>query len=70
MPLALPVTQQVGRALGPDLPPEPGELREAARCRVLDANGRSIPFKALYREHKAIVLFVRVRRERLPGRSV
>ncbi|XP_054034264.1 peroxiredoxin-like 2C isoform X3 [Dryobates pubescens] len=58
-PLAPPVTQQVGRALGPELPPEPGELQEAARCLVLDANGRSIPFKALYAERKAIVLFVR-----------
>ncbi|NXI51534.1 AAED1 protein, partial [Chloroceryle aenea] len=26
---------------------------------VLDADGRSIPFKALYAEHKAIVVFVR-----------
>ncbi|XP_005155131.1 peroxiredoxin-like 2C [Melopsittacus undulatus] len=56
---ALPVTQQVGRARGCREQPEHGELREAARCLVQDGDGRSIPFKALYREQKAIVLFVR-----------
>ncbi|XP_071436473.1 peroxiredoxin-like 2C isoform X1 [Pithys albifrons albifrons] len=56
---ALPVTQQVGRTRGCGRRPEPGELREAARCPVLDADGRSLPFQALYGEQKAIVVFVR-----------
>lgn len=61
---APPVTQQVGRARGCGRRPEQEQLREAARCLVLDADGRSVPFPALYAEHKAIVLFVRVRRGR------
>lgn len=68
-PAAPPVTQQVGRARGCGQRPEQEPLREAARCLVLDADGRSVPFQALYAEQKAIVLFVRVRRgpARLPG---
>ncbi|XP_064901874.1 peroxiredoxin-like 2C [Columba livia] len=58
-PLASPVTQQVGRTRGCGQQPEAAELREAARCRVVDADGRSIPFEALYGEQKAIVVFVR-----------
>ncbi|KAM6229808.1 peroxiredoxin-like 2C isoform 2-T2 [Porphyrio hochstetteri] len=58
-PPAPPVTQQVGRARGCGQRPEPGELREAARCPVVDADGRRIPFEALYGEQKAIVVFVR-----------
>ncbi|KAL2294608.1 hypothetical protein Nmel_008351 [Mimus melanotis] len=59
-----PVTQQVGRARGCGRRPEQEQLREAARCLVLDSDGRSVPFQALYAEQKAIVLFVRVRRGR------
>lgn len=70
-PPALPVTQQVGRARGCGRRPEQEQepLLEAARCPVLDADGRSVPFQALYAEQKAIVLFVRVRRgpARLPA---
>ncbi|XP_053788679.1 peroxiredoxin-like 2C isoform X3 [Vidua chalybeata] len=58
-PPAPPVTQQVGRARGCGRRPEQEQLREAARCLVLDADGRSVPFQALYAEQKAIVLFVR-----------
>ncbi|KAM4879113.1 peroxiredoxin-like 2C isoform 2-T2 [Sylvia borin] len=58
-PPAPPVTQQVGRARGCGRRPEQERLREAARCLVLDADGRSVPFQALYAEQKAIVLFVR-----------
>uniref|UniRef100_A0A663EZC1 Peroxiredoxin like 2C n=1 Tax=Aquila chrysaetos chrysaetos TaxID=223781 RepID=A0A663EZC1_AQUCH len=58
-PPAPPITRQVGRARGCGQRPELGELREAARCLVVDADGRSIPFKALYGERKAIVVFVR-----------
>ncbi|XP_055555635.1 peroxiredoxin-like 2C isoform X2 [Falco cherrug] len=54
-----PVTQQVGRAWGRGQRQEAVELREAARCLVVDADGRSVPFKALYGEQKAIVVFVR-----------
>ncbi|XP_010566987.1 PREDICTED: thioredoxin-like protein AAED1 isoform X3 [Haliaeetus leucocephalus] len=60
-----PVTQQVGRARDCGQRPELGELREAARCLVVDADGRSIPFKALYGERKAIVVFVREANVRL-----
>ncbi|XP_059692977.1 peroxiredoxin-like 2C [Haemorhous mexicanus] len=58
-PPAPPVTQQVGRARGCGRRPEQEPLREAARCLVLDADGSSVPFQALYAEQKAIVLFVR-----------
>ncbi|KAM3654776.1 peroxiredoxin-like 2C [Ammospiza nelsoni] len=58
-PPAPPVTQQVGRERGCGRRPEQEQLREAARCPVLDADGRSVPFQALYAEQKAIVLFVR-----------
>ncbi|KAM6392270.1 peroxiredoxin-like 2C isoform 3-T3 [Rhynochetos jubatus] len=54
-----PVRQQVGRTRDCGQRPEPGELREAARCLVVDADGRSLPFQALYGEQKAIVVFVR-----------
>ncbi|XP_064497210.1 peroxiredoxin-like 2C [Pseudopipra pipra] len=58
-PRALPVTQQVGRARGCGRG-QPAELRaEAARCPVLDRDGRSVPFQALYGDRKAIVVFVR-----------
>ncbi|XP_074389012.1 peroxiredoxin-like 2C [Zonotrichia albicollis] len=58
-PSAPPVTQQVGRERDSGRWPEQEQLREAARCPVLDADGRSVPFQALYAEQKAIVLFVR-----------
>lgn len=67
VPPVPPVTQQVGSTRGCGERPEYEELREASRCLVQDGDGRSIPFRALYWEQKAIVLFVRVRRERLPG---
>ncbi|KAM6033527.1 peroxiredoxin-like 2C isoform 2-T2 [Chlamydotis macqueenii] len=54
-----PVTRQVGRARGGGPRPAAGELREAARCLVVDADGRSVPFEALYGEQRAIVVFVR-----------
>ncbi|XP_069736485.1 peroxiredoxin-like 2C [Phaenicophaeus curvirostris] len=54
-----PVRQQVGRARGCGQRTEPAELRDAARCPVVDADGRSIPFGALYGAQKAIVVFVR-----------
>ncbi|XP_069736627.1 peroxiredoxin-like 2C isoform X2 [Phaenicophaeus curvirostris] len=54
-----PVRQQVGRARGCGQRTEPAELRDAARCPVVDADGRSIPFGALYGAQKAIVVLVR-----------
>ncbi|KAM6327872.1 peroxiredoxin-like 2C isoform 2-T2 [Alca torda] len=54
------VTRQVGSArCGGQRRQLPGELREAARRPVVDADGRSVPFEALYGEQKAIVVFVR-----------
>uniref|UniRef100_A0A8D0KSL3 Peroxiredoxin like 2C n=1 Tax=Strix occidentalis caurina TaxID=311401 RepID=A0A8D0KSL3_STROC len=53
------VTRQVGITRGGGQRPEPAELRAAARCPVVDADGRSVPFAALYGERKAIVVFVR-----------
>ncbi|XP_068031874.1 peroxiredoxin-like 2C isoform X2 [Anomalospiza imberbis] len=64
-PPAPPVTQQVRRARGCGRWPEQEQLQEAARCLVLDADGRSVPFQALYAEQKAIVLFVRESNVRL-----
>eukprot|EP00075_Anas_platyrhynchos_P013320 XP_027302573.1 peroxiredoxin-like 2C [Anas platyrhynchos] len=58
-PPAPPVTEQVRRA--PAAPrPEAAELREASRCLVADSEGRRVPFAALYRQQKAIVVFVRL----------
>ncbi|XP_015704806.1 peroxiredoxin-like 2C isoform X1 [Coturnix japonica] len=57
-PPLCPVVQQVRPvSAAPRL--EPVELREAAHCLVVDADGRRIPFGALYRRQKAVVVFVR-----------
>nr|XP_013801135.1 PREDICTED: LOW QUALITY PROTEIN: thioredoxin-like protein AAED1 [Apteryx mantelli mantelli] len=57
-PLAAPVTQQICSAhVSQHL--ETVELREAAQCLVVDVDGKKIPFRALYGEQKAIVVFVR-----------
>ncbi|XP_062984649.1 peroxiredoxin-like 2C isoform X2 [Elgaria multicarinata webbii] len=55
------VTRQIGsrslsRPTGEDSPPE---LRDAAQRLVVDVLGKEIPFGVLYRERKAIVVFVR-----------
>ncbi|XP_020658955.3 peroxiredoxin-like 2C isoform X1 [Pogona vitticeps] len=57
---AAPVTRQIGDQ-SPWRPPgeEPAELRDAARCLVVDAAGKALPFGSLYKERKAIVVFVR-----------
>lgn len=56
-----PVVQQVRPvSAAPRL--EPAEMREAAHCLVVDADGRRIPFGTLYRRQKVVVVFVRVRR--------
>ncbi|CAI5786979.1 Uncharacterized protein PODLI_1B001750 [Podarcis lilfordi] len=54
----LPVTRQVGARVRP-LADAPVELRDAARRLVVDASGKAVPFGSLYRERKAIVVFVR-----------
>uniref|UniRef100_A0A8C8RUL2 Peroxiredoxin like 2C n=1 Tax=Pelusios castaneus TaxID=367368 RepID=A0A8C8RUL2_9SAUR len=59
-PPAAPITQQIGSSEG--VRPSgrgPRELRDAARRLVVAADGQGIPFGALYREHRAIVVFVR-----------
>uniref|UniRef100_A0A8C0J5A2 Peroxiredoxin like 2C n=1 Tax=Chelonoidis abingdonii TaxID=106734 RepID=A0A8C0J5A2_CHEAB len=38
---------------------EAGELQDAARRLVVDGDGQRIPFGALFRDHRAIVVFVR-----------
>ncbi|KAM9213643.1 peroxiredoxin-like 2C [Leptosomus discolor] len=58
-PPAPPVTRQIGRARGCGQRRQPAALVEAARCRVVDADGKSVPFQALYGEQRAIVVFVR-----------
>ncbi|XP_074850267.1 peroxiredoxin-like 2C isoform X3 [Carettochelys insculpta] len=60
---AAPITRQIagsrsGAGAGPS-GGEPGELRDAARRVVVDGDGQRIPFGALFREHRAIVVFVR-----------
>nr|XP_009680178.1 PREDICTED: thioredoxin-like protein AAED1 isoform X2 [Struthio camelus australis] len=55
---AAPVTQQIC-STPVSQHREPEELREAAQCLVVDADGKKIPFRALYGEQKAIVVFVR-----------
>ncbi|XP_061482242.1 peroxiredoxin-like 2C isoform X1 [Rhineura floridana] len=59
---ALSVTSQIGslrswRHAG--LVEEPVELRDAAQLLVVNAAGQGIPFGAVYREQKTIVVFVR-----------
>ncbi|XP_073736839.1 peroxiredoxin-like 2C isoform X2 [Callorhinus ursinus] len=59
-----PVTRQVsGRAAPAAVPsgPERGQLLAAAVAElpVLDASGRQVPFGALFRERRAVVVFVR-----------
>ncbi|OXB61430.1 hypothetical protein ASZ78_004462 [Callipepla squamata] len=58
LPPTFPVVQQVRPA--PAVPhPEPAELRDAARCMVVDEDGRRVPFGTLYRRQKTVVVFVR-----------
>nr|XP_020827325.1 dual specificity protein phosphatase CDC14B isoform X5 [Phascolarctos cinereus] len=56
------VTQQIC-SLGPLQPPEPERglplAEDVAELPVLDASGKRIPFGALFRERRAIVVFVR-----------
>ncbi|XP_031464054.1 peroxiredoxin-like 2C isoform X2 [Phasianus colchicus] len=54
-----PVVRQQVRPASAAPRPEPAEVREAARCLVVDADGRRIRFGALYRRQKAVVVFVR-----------
>ncbi|KAJ6669647.1 hypothetical protein lerEdw1_000196 [Lerista edwardsae] len=55
-----PVTRQISSTSpGQHMEEEPVELRDAAKCVVVDAAGKAIPFGSLYREQKAIVVFVR-----------
>ncbi|XP_053556571.1 peroxiredoxin-like 2C isoform X2 [Bombina bombina] len=59
--LGAPVTIQIGRNLT-DLPGCPlyhPDLEQAADCLVWDKHGKSLEFKELYRNKKAIVVFVR-----------
>ncbi|XP_042733491.1 peroxiredoxin-like 2C isoform X2 [Lagopus leucura] len=59
-----PVVQQVRPvSAAPRL--EPAEMREAAHCLVVDADGRRIPFGTLYRRQKVVVVFVREANVRL-----
>ncbi|MBZ3874343.1 Thioredoxin-like protein AAED1 [Sciurus carolinensis] len=64
--MAAPVTQQVSgggaRSLSPALTgPESGQplAPSVAELPVLDASGRRLPFGALFRERRAVVVFVR-----------
>lgn len=64
-PAVAPVTRQVsGRAAPAAVPsgPERGQPLAAAVAElpVLDASGRQVPFGALFRERRAVVVFVRV----------
>ncbi|XP_059512363.1 peroxiredoxin-like 2C isoform X4 [Myotis daubentonii] len=63
-PALAPITRQVsGRTAAVPVPsgPERGQPLAAsvAELPVLDANGRRVPFGALFRERRAIVVFVR-----------
>nr|XP_003216551.1 PREDICTED: thioredoxin-like protein AAED1 isoform X1 [Anolis carolinensis] len=59
------VTRQVGSQAFPQPPPAPPPpeadllFREAAQCPLLDAAGEKTPFGTLFRDRKAIVVFVR-----------
>ncbi|XP_075825482.1 peroxiredoxin-like 2C isoform X2 [Microtus pennsylvanicus] len=64
--MAAPVTRQVSGCAGPVLTPtcsdtEPGQPLAAAVADlpVLDASGRRVSFGALFRERRAVVVFVR-----------
>ncbi|KAM6473899.1 peroxiredoxin-like 2C [Liasis olivaceus] len=58
--MADPVTEQIGaRTDWQRAGEDPVELRDAAQRLVEDAEGNRIPFGALYKEQKTIVIFVR-----------
>ncbi|XP_053154754.1 peroxiredoxin-like 2C isoform X2 [Hemicordylus capensis] len=55
-----PVTKQIsGQSAWQHMEEEPVELRDASQRLVVDAAGKEIPFGSLYKEQKAIVVFVR-----------
>uniref|UniRef100_A0A674K377 Peroxiredoxin like 2C n=2 Tax=Terrapene triunguis TaxID=2587831 RepID=A0A674K377_9SAUR len=57
---AAPITRQIASRDQARLSDqEPGELRDAARRLLVDGDGQRIPFGGLFREHRAIVVFVR-----------
>lgn len=71
-PARVPVTWQVSSRAAPAPAasgPERGEPLAAAVAElpVLDASGRRVPFGALFRERRAVVVFVRVSAGRGPG---
>ncbi|KAK2499786.1 hypothetical protein MC885_012698, partial [Smutsia gigantea] len=64
VPAQVPVTRQVSGRAGPTpvaSGPECGQSLTAAVAElpVLDASGRRVPFGALFRERRAVVVFVR-----------
>ncbi|XP_024064741.1 peroxiredoxin-like 2C isoform X2 [Terrapene carolina triunguis] len=63
---AAPITRQIASRDQARLSDqEPGELRDAARRLLVDGDGQRIPFGGLFREHRAIVVFVRDAKVRL-----
>lgn len=57
-----PVTEQIAaRTDWQRAQEDPAELRDVAQRLVEDAVGNRIPFGALYKEQKTIVIFLRVR---------
>lgn len=73
-PAIAPVTRQVrGHAAPATVPsgPERGQPLAAAVAElpVLDASGRQVPFGALFRERRAVVVFVRVSADNGAARS-
>lgn len=64
-PAPAPVTRQVSGSTGPALVPSGAERGQplaaaVAELPVLDASGRPVPFGELFRERRAVVVFVRV----------
>lgn len=60
--MADPVTEQIAtRTDWQRAREDPAELRDVAQRLVEDAVGNRIPFGALYKEQKTIVIFLRVR---------
>lgn len=75
--MAAPVTRQVSGCAGPILTPtgsntEPGQplATAVADLPVLDASGRRVSFGALFRERRAVVVFVRVSRVGRDGKGL
>lgn len=56
----LPITRQLTAGNREEKPPIDVRLEDVEDCPVFDRHGASVPFRELYRDRKAVIIFVRV----------